>query len=282
MGSPHLSWHKLRVQGRRAEVGLGGDGPIVVLLHGWAVSGRTYRKAHHRLLEQGYRVVAPSLPGFGSTTALPRHDLDLAGYAEWVAALLDELGVDEPAAVLGHSFGGGVAVQLATEHPGRVRALVLVNSVGGSVWRPEDDDDATQHLADRPIWDWGLHFTREARNVLPVVARDILRNVVINPRSFVRVAGLARRADLRAQLEALRDRDLPIVVLWGDEDRILPRSSLVALAAAGGADTRVISGRHSWLITHPETFAEAMTNVAGMLGPTDEPNQGETSTGSTT
>lgn len=266
MGPPQLHWHHLRVLGRRAEVGLGGDGPTVVLLHGWALSGRTYRRAHERLLEQGYRVVAPSMPGFGGSASLTRTAPSFESYAAWVGAVLDELGIAGPTSVLGHSFGGGVAVQFATSHRERVQAVVLVNSVGGAVWRTGDPGGEAAHLADRPLWDWGLHVTREAGAVLPVAARDVLRNAIANPRSFVRVAGLARSADLRSQLEQLKEGGMPIVVLWGDEDRLLPQSSLEALAAAGGAAPTLIPGRHSWLITHPETFAEVITDVAGVLG----------------
>ena len=136
------------------------------------------------------------------------------------------LEIDEPAVLVGHSFGGGVAIKLAHDMPSRVRSLVLVNSIGGSAWR---SGRTLRSAAERPLWDWGLHFPgdvwpmRQATRVLPVVFEDLLPNLLRNPRAIVKVANLARRADLRAELERLRDRGIPITILWASRDGIIPR-----------------------------------------------------------
>lgn len=77
----------------------------------------------------GVHVLAPALPGFGGTTALPRNSTDFTGYGDWASEFLLGMGIDQPALVIGHSFGGGVAITLAHDHADQVRALVLVNSV---------------------------------------------------------------------------------------------------------------------------------------------------------
>ena len=112
------------------------------------------------------------MPGFGGTRDLPSDEFSMRGYAQWVADLLDALDIEESAVVLGHSFGGGVAIRLAFDHRARVRSLVLVNSVGGSSWKR---GKTLRSVAERPLWDWGLHFPsdvwpiRQATRVLPVV-----------------------------------------------------------------------------------------------------------------
>jgi pimeloyl-ACP methyl ester carboxylesterase len=187
----------------------------------------------------------------------------MSGYARWVADLLDALGIDEPAVMVGHSFGGGVAIKLAHDMPLRVRSLVLVNSIGGSTWRR---GRTLRSASERPLWDWGLHFPgdiwpmRQASRVLPVVFEDLLPNLVRNPRAIVRVAGLARRADLRAELERLRDSGLPITILWASRDGIIPRESFEALCVASGVEGTVIDGSHSWLLADPKQFGEIITN----------------------
>lgn len=128
----------------------------VVFLHGWGLSHRAYRGAVKRLAAMGVRVLAPAMPGFSGSAGLPGEECTLEGYAEWVIAFLDELGVDEPVLLVGHSFGGGVSIKVAHDHPGRVGALVLVNSIGGAVWA--DDGELQRPITDRPIWDWGLHL----------------------------------------------------------------------------------------------------------------------------
>jgi len=251
------------VQGRPAAYSVAGEGLPVVLLHGWALAQHTYRDVIETVAEQGCRVIAPAMPGFGGTPELPRDRFSLRGYAEWVAELLDVLDVDEPAVVVGHSFGGGVAVRFGHDHPARVRSLVLVNSIGGSSWK---SGRTLRSISERPLWDWGLHFPgdvwpiRQATRVLPVVVEDFLPNLVRNPRAIVRVANLARRADLRSELEELRDRGLPITIIWGTRDGIIPRESFEALCVASGVDGTVVEGSHSWLLADPNHFGEVITN----------------------
>ena len=90
-----------------------------------------YADGVSRLTAAGVRVVAPCLPGFGGSDPLPLHRAGLADYAHRIARLLEVLGEDGPVFVAGHSFGGGIALQLATERPDLVRSLTLVNPVGG-------------------------------------------------------------------------------------------------------------------------------------------------------
>jgi len=251
------------VQGRPAAYSMAGEGLPVVLLHGWALAQHTYRRVIEEIADQGCMVIAPSMPGFGGSGALEGEAFSLSGYAKWVADLLDMLEIDEPAVLVGHSFGGGVAIKLAHDMPSRVRSLVLVNSIGGSAWR---NGSTLRSISERPLWDWGLHFpsdvwpVRQATRVLPVVVEDLLPNLVRNPRAIVRVANLARRADLRAELEALRDRGLPITILWGTRDGVIPRESFEALCVASGVEGTVVEGSHSWLLADPSHFGEVITN----------------------
>ncbi|MFM2077495.1 MAG: hypothetical protein RJA49_1385 [Actinomycetota bacterium] len=233
------------------------------MLHGWALAQHTYRSVIEEIAGQGCRVIAPAMPGFGGTPELPGDQFSLRGYARWVADLLEALDIDEPAVVVGHSFGGGVAVRFAHDHRARVRSLVLVNSIGGSSWR---SGRTLRSITERPLWDWGLHFpgdvwpVRQATRVLPVLAEDLLPNLLRNPRAIVKVANLARRADLRSELEALRDSGLSISIIWGTRDGIIPRESFEALCVASGVEGTVVEGSHSWLLADPQQFGEIITN----------------------
>lgn len=251
------------VQGKPAAYSMAGAGMPVVLLHGWALAQHTYRKVIEEITEQGCMVIAPSMPGFGGSGDLKGDAFSISGYAKWVADLLDVLEIEEPAVLVGHSFGGGVAIKLAHDMPKRVRSLVLVNSIGGSAWR---NGRTLRSIGERPLWDWGLHFpsdvwpVRQATRVLPVMFEDLVPNLVRNPRAIVRVANLARRADLRVELERLRDRGLPITILWGTRDGIIPRESFEALCVASGVEGTVVEGSHSWLLADPQHFGEVITN----------------------
>src|SRR3954464_1537647 len=188
----HLVWKRTTVGGRTAMYGVAGSGAPVLFLHGWGLGQHTYKRSLKRLVQLGTRVYAPALPGFGGSADLPKRALDFGGYATWVEEFLRSVGVTEPVFLVGHSFGGGVAIKLAHDFPDRVRYLVLVNSVGGSTW--SSAGSVVRSMAQRPLWDWGLHFSedilplRQIRKVLPVILEDALPNAVRNPRALWRVA----------------------------------------------------------------------------------------------
>ncbi|PVZ06318.1 alpha/beta fold hydrolase [Actinomycetospora cinnamomea] len=258
--------HEGRVDGRRAVWWSAGEGPVVLFLHGWALSPASYRTGLAQVAARGARVVAPALPGFGGSDELPAAEFTLAGYARWVVRFLESVGVEGPVTVVGHSFGGGVAVRLAHDASDVVSRLVLVNSIGGAVWAT--GPAGPRLMSERPWWDWGLHLQADLDpggpfgRVVPVIVSDAATNALRNPLAVWRVAELARTADLRHELEELRRRRLPVVVVWGRQDRVLPEASLAALRLALGDDVvRTVEGTHSWLITDPDAFTEILTNV---------------------
>jgi pimeloyl-ACP methyl ester carboxylesterase len=277
-----LAWRKVTADGTTYLYGVAGEGLPLLFLHGWGLGYRAYRRSLQRLAAQGARVVAPALPGFGGNAALPAEDLSFAGYAAWVRRFLDAVGVEEPVAVVGHSFGGGVGIRFAHDNPERVRSLVLVNSVGGSAWA--NHGSVLRSMAERPIWDWGIHLpldllpVRQLTRVVPVIVEDMVPNLLRDPMSLWRVGALARQADLTVELEGLRSAGLPIVVLWGRADRVLPRASMESLCAAAGIDPEsvvTVAGKHTWILADPRAFGEVMTNVAGLarLWPLEDDNR---------
>lgn len=236
----------------------------VLFLHGWGLAQHSYKRALKRLVRLGCRVYAPALPGFGGTADLPGEALDLPGYAAWVRAFLDAVGVEESVFVIGHSFGGAVSIQLAHDHLERVSYLVLINSVGGGTWL--EGGNRVRTMADRPLWDWLLTFPGD---VLPVrslgqfsrvTLEDFLPNILHNPVGIWRVGQLARHLDLAAELSDLRASGIPLVALRGDQDNVIPKASFDALCAALGSTGEVVHGRHSWLLTDPDTFGEVLAN----------------------
>lgn len=266
-----LRWHRTTLDGRAAVYGEAGDGPPVVFVHGWGLSARSYADALPLIAASGHRVIAPALPGFGRSDPLPG-EYTFEKLANWLDTLLDHLGVDEPAALVGHSFGGGVSTATAWHHPHRARSLTLVNSIGGSVWK--DNARGVRSLADRPLWDWGLHLPAEFRptslggrlpwrksRTLPVVLRDVLTNALTNPAAVWRAADLARRADLRGELAELAERGLPVSIVWGTEDTVVPEATFLAMCDAAGAQGDIIEDAgHSWLLLDPVGFGEVVTN----------------------
>ena len=116
-----------------------GAGEPIVLLHCTAGSGRQWADAAESL-RPNFRVIAPDLCGYGGTSHWPGNGtFNLAVEADLVAALLDMLG--KPAHVVGHSYGGAVALQFASRHPRYVKTLTLIEPVSFHLLRDGDDID---------------------------------------------------------------------------------------------------------------------------------------------
>jgi pimeloyl-ACP methyl ester carboxylesterase len=258
-----LEGRRCEVQGRSASYAVGGEGLPVVFLHGWGLGHRAYGGALRELVARGCRVYAPALPGFGGTAYLPARQRTLEGYARWVADFVDAVGLEQPALVVGHSFGGGVAIRLTHDAPARVRHLVLINSVGHP--STANGQGVVPFFGRRP-WESGVRaakelFSLEQYRTMKAMRDDLLWNMVANPLALVEIAALARRADLTAELAELRRREVAVLVLWSDGDDVLPVSCFDALCAAIGTDGTVLRGGHSWVLANPRALSAVLENV---------------------
>ena len=116
-----------QLHGHRVAYRLEGSGPLIVLVHGITSSSATWERVMPALAER-YTVIAPDLLGHGQS-AKPRGDYSLGAYASGLRDLLISLGHDR-ATFVGHSLGGGVAMQLSYQFPELCERLVLVDSGG--------------------------------------------------------------------------------------------------------------------------------------------------------
>ena len=135
-GIPHVAGVEHRfvsAGGLRSHVALAGEGPPVLLLHGWPQHWYMWRDVIPAVAPHG-RVIAPDFRGFG-WSEVPDDGYEKTQLARDVTALLDELGVDE-FTVAGHDWGGYVGFLLALEHPDRVRGFLAANVL--PPWAPSD------------------------------------------------------------------------------------------------------------------------------------------------
>jgi pimeloyl-ACP methyl ester carboxylesterase len=126
MTAPFEAW-EAEIHGHRMIYRVAGEGPPVVLVHGMVNSSRHWESVALDLADR-YRVIAPDLIGHGDSAAL-RGDYSLGAHAAGIRDLLATIGV-ERATVVGHSLGGGVAMQFFYQFPQRVERLALVSSGG--------------------------------------------------------------------------------------------------------------------------------------------------------
>src|SRR6478752_3336674 len=126
-GAQPAQLRELTLHGNRVSYLDEGAGDVVLLIHGIGGSSECWREVVERLAKR-HRVIAVDLLGHGQSDK-PRGDYSLGAFAVWLRDFLDALNIHE-ATVIGHSFGGGVALQFAHQHKEYCRRLVLISSGG--------------------------------------------------------------------------------------------------------------------------------------------------------
>lgn len=207
-----------------------GEGPAVLLLHGFPASSWQWRE-FLPLFATRFRVVAPDLPGAGASIPREGARLDLSGHAGAVHSLLEHLGI-ERVAIVAHGHGAGVAQLLALDHP-ETDALVLLDAAAFDAWPSATLVRARDRL--------------EAEGAAPALVRTIVRDAFERgavqrgrlgpdlveayahpyvsgegPRRFAQVVrGLDGRGLLGCEA-ALAAFDAPTLILWGEDDPVYP------------------------------------------------------------
>jgi pimeloyl-ACP methyl ester carboxylesterase len=222
---------------RRAFIHVG-RGPALLLIHGICDSSRTWRELIPALSRE-HTVIAPDLLGHGASDK-PRADYSVAAYANAMRDLLSVLDVDR-VTVVGHSFGGGVAMQFAYQFPERCERLVLVSTGGIS-----REVHPILRVVSGPLGEALLPLLRLPAARVGVraalrVAQRLETDIGCDAPDFARVFDAlpdarARRAfvrtlravvDSRGQVVTMLDRcylavGIPTMLVWGARDAVIP------------------------------------------------------------
>lgn len=227
----------LSVQGM--QVHLRDEGPRddptpIVLIHGTSASLHTW-EGWSTALRERRRVIRFDLPGFALTGPNPENDYANARFVAFVRAMVDRLGVQR-FVIGGNSLGGEIAWSVAAAMPDRVERLILVDAAGypfESLKTPQSVPLGFR-IAANPWLRWGTqHFLtrdlveRSVRNVYGDPSKvtsdlvDLYRDMTLRAGNR---AALGRRMDQRGtvQPEQIATLRLPTLILWGQEDRLLP------------------------------------------------------------
>jgi pimeloyl-ACP methyl ester carboxylesterase len=266
------------IHGYRRAYRIAGSGPVILLIHGIGDNSTTWEPVHAKLAQR-FTVIAVDLLGHGQSDK-PRADYSAAAYANGMRDLLAVLDI-ERVTVIGHSLGGGVAMQFAYQFPQLVERLVLVGAGGVT-----KDVNLVLRLASLPLGGEALALLRLPL-VLPALQiagraaglllgstalgrdlPDVLRVLADLPEptassAFTRT--LRAVVDRRGQMVTMLDRcylmeSIPVQIIWGTQDVVVPVShARMAHAAMPGSRLEIFErSGHFPFHDDPDRFIEVV------------------------
>ena len=262
--------------GHKVGVTVGGRGVPLVFLHGIALSGKAYVRLLSRLAGMGFLVVALDAAGHGVTPNLPRNAADLSHRVDLTLRALDALGVRK-AVFMGHSMGGRMVIQLAAVAPERVLAAVLLNAAAGSpfdesirtpVRSPRRAARAVLNAAYDAPGDPRRLPAEERKRYMRQMASALARNVRTPFGLPGAVRAIIASGDYTPMLEAMRQHEVPTIVVHGENDLVVPFASAEDMADRADATLYKVPGAyHSWMLANPRHGADMMRQLlAAELG----------------
>jgi pimeloyl-ACP methyl ester carboxylesterase len=125
---------KIVIKGLKTNYKIAGKGLPFLILHGWGSSSDSWVSVQKQISEQGFEVIVPDFPGFGKSPT-PKEPWNVDSYVNWLNDFIIEInksGSDftEPFFLLGHSFGGRIAIKFAVKYSEKIQSLILCSSAG--------------------------------------------------------------------------------------------------------------------------------------------------------
>jgi pimeloyl-ACP methyl ester carboxylesterase len=277
------------IHGYRRAFRIAGSGPVLLLIHGIGDNSTTWSPVHAKLAQR-FTVIAPDLLGHGQSDK-PRADYSVAAYANGMRDLMGVLDI-ERATVVGHSLGGGVAMQFAYQFPQLVERLILVGAGGVT-----KDVNIALRVASLPMGGEALALLRLPL-VLPAmqvagrvagallgktaVGRDlpdvlrILRDLPEPTASSAFTRTLRAVVDWRGQVVTMLDRcylteSVPVQLIWGRQDVVIPvEHAHMARAAMPGSQLEIFEqSGHFPFHDDPDRFVELVQRFIDSTQPAE-------------
>lgn len=252
----------IEVDGLRVAYRRVGEGPPVVLLHGYVGDGPTTWRPQLEGLSEEFTVVAWDAPGAGGSSD-PPESIGMAGYADCLAAFVARLGLERPH-IVGLSFGGALAIEFCRRHPSMPSTLILASAYAG--WAGSLPAEVAQQRLQQALVLADLSADEFVETLLPTMFSEV------TPQQSVDSFGAALRAFhpvgframARASAEDLRDAlphiTVPTLLVYGDKDVRAPLTVGEHLRTAIADATLVVlpGAGHVCNIEAPEEFNRAV------------------------
>jgi len=270
---------EVEVAGARVVYLEGGQGDVILLLHGFGGNKDHWTRVA-KFLTPAYRVIAPDLPGFGDSDLSEGADYSIPAQAERVRAFVEALELG-PVNLGGSSMGGNIAGVYAARHPDRVSSLWLLAPLGVEGAQPSDVDELIDAGEESPLiierarqFDRLLEYVFDDRPWIPDPVREHLAvEAAARYHHYHWIHDQIRSEDADGTGPAtplqpeLAGRDIPTLIVWGQEDRVLDVSGAALLGSVlPAARLQILPGvGHLPMIERPEETAELYLEFLGSI-----------------
>jgi len=232
-----------------------GKGEIFLILHGWGSSSDSWTKII-KILSAKFRVICPDLPGFGKTTS-PDKPWNLNDFVEWVREFVEKLNL-ENFFLLGHSFGGRIAIKFSVLYPEKIKKLILVNSAGiKQKWGLKEKIVFILGRIGNFIFSKNLFlkFKEKARNLFYRIffIKDYSRAKGVMKETIKKIL----EEDIFPELPKIQ---VDTLIIWGEKDNILPlEHAFLMKKKIKKSKLEILPNvRHSPHLENPEKLAEIL------------------------
>jgi len=246
---------KLTLNALEINFKIGGKGKPLLILHGWGGCSDSW-KGVIEILEGTFNTVSPDLPGFGKSD-FPPFPWSLRDYANWVLNFAQELKLDN-FYLLGHSFGGRVALKFSILHSEKIKKLILVNSAG---IKPKLT--LKQKILLQVAKSGKIIFSKKILNKFKEQASNIFYKI-FRIKDWAKAKGTMRETmrkilseDLLPELSKIKTETL---IIWGKEDKLIPlKEAFLFKEKIKNSKLEIIPGiGHNPHLEYPEKLSEIL------------------------
>lgn len=256
---------KQEINGLQINYKIAGSGPAILILHGWGSSLKSWLRVQEFLTARGYKVIIPDLPGFGKSDP-PSLSWTIDDYIEWLKNFVQKINEIQPKPIkqfflLGHSFGGRIAIKFAVKYPEKLSSLILYGAAGITP-RPKIRITIFSFISQIGNLIFSFPLLKPFRNL---AKKFIYFFAQTKDYQFIQaptLKGTFKKTIKENLTSYLNQIEVPTLIIWGKNDKITPlKDAYLIKKEIKNSTLEIIPDLgHSINLQAPEKLAETIFN----------------------
>ncbi|MCH8741942.1 alpha/beta hydrolase [Patescibacteria group bacterium] len=210
---------KILIQGLEVNYKIQGVESPLLILHGWGNSSDAWVSIQKILAEEGFKVIVPDLPGFGKSKT-PKKYWNIDDYVWWLQSFIEKTKIRKPFFLLGHSFGGRIAIKFSVKYPEKIKSQILLDSAG-----IKSNLNFKQKTIFLLVKIGNYLFPKKSLVEFGNIARNIFYKI-IREKDYVKLnetmKGTIKKILNEDLLDFLPNIKIKTLLVWGKRDKMIP------------------------------------------------------------